>query len=142
MSAGNEEQKIGRPQSFGQSDGQRVRLQVVDGDKRFAVGERDGFGRHQSDDETAVEAGTGRRGNGIELRQCDLCFAKCGRNDLVQALDMCARSNFGHNTAIGSMLFPLGSHHIGKDPAMTVQFAQHHARGGFVAARFDTKHEG
>ncbi len=66
MAAGGEKQAIGKFDAVGEPRGERVGFEMIDGDQRLVVRERDGLGRRQPDDDAADQAGTRRRGDAVE----------------------------------------------------------------------------
>ncbi len=67
MPARGDEDEKGEGDAVRQSRGQRVRLEVVDGDERLAARQRDPLARHQPNKHAADEAGTCCRGHSVEI---------------------------------------------------------------------------
>ncbi len=57
----------GEGDAVGQARGQRVRLEMVDGDERLAARQRHALAGHQPDQHAADEAGTRRRRDAVEI---------------------------------------------------------------------------
>ena len=63
MPARDEKHQVGRPDAVGQTNGQRMRLEMIDREKRFPRRERQRLGRRRPDNETADKPRPRRRGN-------------------------------------------------------------------------------
>jgi hypothetical protein len=63
MAAGNEQQQIGKFDPVEQPRGERMAFEVIDGEQRLAMGERDGLGHGEADDDAAQEARPARSPN-------------------------------------------------------------------------------
>ena len=98
-----------------QARGQRVRLEVIDGDERLAARQRHALGRHQPDQHAADEAGTRRRRDAVEVLGCDSCARRARARSAVDDLDMGARRNLGDNAAKGGMRGDLAHHLVGEN---------------------------
>ena len=71
MAARGEEKEIGKSDIGGEARGQRVRLEMVDGDERLAAGQRHALARHQPDQHAADEAGPRGRRHAVEVLRRD-----------------------------------------------------------------------
>ena len=67
MPARGEENEIGKSDTGGEARGQRVRLEMVDGDERLAAGQRHALARHQPDQHAADEARPGGGRHAVEI---------------------------------------------------------------------------
>ena len=79
----------------------------VGGDDRLARGQREGLAGHEPDDEAAVEARAGRRGNAGQVLEPDARLIEGGLDQGVQAFDVGAGGDFRHDAAVGAMLVDL-----------------------------------
>ena len=69
MAAGDEEEEVGKLETVGEARGERVALEMIDGDERLVRGERDRLGRREADEHAADEAGTGGGGDGVDIAE-------------------------------------------------------------------------
>ena len=139
MAAGDEQQQIRKGCAIfdqaRQARGQRVRLQVVDGDVWQAVGNRDTFGELTSDDQAADQAGAGAGGDAAQIAEGD---ARAGHGFTGQGREMRqmrAGRDLRHHAAEGRVVAFLGQHGLGQDAPAGVQ----DGGGGFIAGRFDSE---
>ena len=137
--AGDEQQQIGETKPVGQARGQRMRLQMIDGDKGFARGGGEPLGHCQPDKQTADQPRSGRRGNRVDTVQRQSRFVKGAGNDGVEMVDMRPRGKFGHDTAKGGVFGDLAAHNTGQDGTPALGIARDNRCGSLVAACFDTK---
>ena len=68
MAAGGEEQAIGKRRPVGEPRRERMRFQMIDGDQRLVVRERNRLRRGQPDDDAADQARAGGGGDAVEVR--------------------------------------------------------------------------
>ena len=101
VAARQQEQEIGEGGIVGEARGQRMGLEMIDGNEGFAQGERDGLAGRQADDDAADEAGTGRRRDGIDLGDRHAGLGDGAFDEPVQHLDMGAGRDLGHDPAVG-----------------------------------------
>ena len=76
--AGDEQQQIGRLETLGQADRQRVGFEVIDGDQRQAVNQRDRLRRGEADEQAADQAGAGGRSDRRQVAEADAGLGQCG----------------------------------------------------------------
>jgi hypothetical protein len=105
------------------------------------MGKRDGLRAHHTDHQAADQARPSGDGDRIELREAEARLAHGLGDDLVQALNVGARSYLRHHAAVGAMLLPLRAHHIRQDAAAAIFSAGDHGCGGLIAARLDAQHQ-
>ena len=75
MAAGDEQQQIRRLQPLRQSDRQRVRLEVMHGDERQPLRQRDRLAGDEADDEAADQPRPRGRRDRIEIGEADVGLA-------------------------------------------------------------------
>ncbi len=109
MPAGDEEQHVGRPEIFGEAGGQRVSFEVVDGDQRQAVDERDRLRRREADQQPADQAGAGGCRNRREVAETDAGLGQRRSDDFVETFDMGARGDLGDDAAVAADAAPIAS---------------------------------
>ena len=103
MAARDEQQKIRRPEPRRKARRERMGLEVIDGDERLFVNERDGLGGGEPDHEPADEAGAGGGGNGCQVRKTNARIRERPGDEPIEDLDMGAGGDLGHDTAKGAM---------------------------------------
>ncbi|MNV77993.1 hypothetical protein D3C71_1714580 [compost metagenome] len=101
MPTGDQEHQIGEGKPVRHSRGQRMAFEMVDRQKRLARNAGDCLRRHQPDKQAADQAGTGSRGNRIDIIERHVGPAQRFLDQFVQRLDMRTCRNFRHDAAIG-----------------------------------------
>ena len=140
VSARNEQEQIGKVEPIGEPGGERVRLEMIDGDEGAPKAERDRLPGCHPDDETADEAGAGRSRHRVDRAEVESGLGKRLADRRIEKLDMGARGNLGHDAAIGGMEVELRAHHARQDLAPSARSAADERCGGLVAARLDPEH--
>ncbi len=97
--AGGEKQAIGKRRRVGEPRGERMALQMIDRDQRLVVGERDGLGRGQADDDAADQAGPGGGGDAIERFERHVRFGHRLGDNGIERLDMGPCRDLRHHAA-------------------------------------------
>ena len=115
MPARSDEHEKGEGDPLRQARGQRVRLEVVDGDEGLAARQRHALGGHQPDKDAADEARTCRSRHSIEVLGRDLGPRERARDEQVDNLDMGARRNLRHNSAEWRVRGDLAHDFVGED---------------------------
>ena len=115
MPARGDKHEKGEGDAVRQARGQRVRLEVVDGDERLAARQRHALARHQPNKHAADEARTGRGRHAVEILGCDFRPRERPRDQEVDDLDMGARRNFRHNPAERRVRGDLTHQLVGED---------------------------
>ena len=116
MPAGDQQQQIGRLQALGQADGQRVRLQMIDGHERQLVHQRHRLGRDDAHQQPADQSRPGRhRHRHRDLVEADARLAHRLGDDLVEAFHVRAGGDLRHHAAVAAVLLPLRAHDVGQD---------------------------
>ncbi len=133
MPARGDEHEIGKADAGRQACGQRVRLEVIDGDEGLAARERHPLARHQADENAADEARTRRGRHAIEILGRDFGPRERAGDKRVDDLDMGARRNLGHNAPERRVRGDLAHHFVGKDFAGAIGSQPHDRRRRFVA---------
>ena len=141
VAAGGEKQAVGERQRAGQPRRQRVRLQMVDRDQRRIVHHRDRFGRGETDDHAADQAGTGGGGDRRKLRKADAGFLHRAVDDAVEHVDMGARRDLRHHAAEPGVLLGLRADDVGQNAPGAVALALDHGGCGFIAGGLDAQHQ-
>ena len=108
-------------------------LEMIDGDQRFLVDQRDRLGGGKADHDAADEAGAGGGGNAIEFGEGDTRGFQGAPDEHIERLDMGPGGDFRHDAAIAGMFVDLGIDFIGKYGAGPVIGAGDDSGGGFVA---------
>ena len=139
MTAGGEEQAVGKFERIGQPRRQRMGLEMVDRDQRRVVHHRNGFGSREADDHATDQAGAGRGCDRRQLREADTGFLHGAFDDAVEQIDMGAGRDLRHHATEAGVLRYLRVDDIGQNPAAAVVVALDHGGRGFVAGGFDPK---
>jgi hypothetical protein len=95
--------------------GQRVRLEVVDGDERLAARQRHTLARHQPNKHAADESRTSRGRHAVEILGRDFGPRERARDQQVDDLDMGARRDLRDNSAERRVCGDLAHQLVGKD---------------------------
>ena len=140
MAARDQQQHIRKIETVGQAGGERMRLEMIDGDERAPQPKRDGLAHGDADDQPADQAGTGGRGYPVDRLEAEPGFGERLADGRVEQLDMGARGDLRHHPAIGRMQIELRAHHARQDLAPSVRRQAHDCRRGLVAARLDAEH--
>jgi hypothetical protein len=130
MATRGQQQQVGKSHFMHQTRRQRVTLQMIDRDQRFARGYAERLGRHQPHHHPADQPRPGSNRNRIDIGQRDTGGGQRFSHQRAQPLDMGAGGNFRHHPAIRRMLGNLACNDVGKD----MFIARHHGGGGFIAA--------
>lgn len=140
----NEKQHIGKADPVGQARCQRVAFQMIDGDERLVMNQRQRLGRGGADDQAARQARSAGRGDAIEIGPGCSGLVHGLINQAVEPQDMGARGDLRHDTAIGSMVGDLAVERLRQDRAMRTRpgRAGNNRRRRFVTARLDAKNGG
>ena len=96
----DKQHQIRRRDAVGEPARQRVGLQMIDGEKRLARRQRQRLAGDGADDQSADQARTARRGDGVDLVQRHARFIQRRRNDLVENFDVGAGGDFRHHAAV------------------------------------------
>ena len=115
MPARGDKHEKGEGDAVRQARGQRVRLEVVDGDERLAARQRHALARHQPNKHAADEARTGRGRHAVEILGRDFGPRERARDQEVDDLDMGARRNLRHNPAERRVRGDLTHQLVGED---------------------------
>src|SRR6476619_458832 len=94
---------MGEWNAIGQAGGERMAFEMIDGDERFAGGQRDRLRGGQADDDAADEAGPGGRGDGVDVGEAEPRIAERRGDYAVERLDMGAGGDLGNDTAEDGM---------------------------------------
>ena len=139
MAAGGEKKAIGKRRRIGEPRRERMRFEMIDGDQRLVVHQRDRLGRGQPDDEPADQARPGGRGDAVERIEGKLRFRHRRGDDVVERLDMGAGGDLGHHAAEFGVLADLRENDVGQNPAAAVRGPLDQGRGRLVAGRLDAE---
>ncbi len=139
MSAGGEKQAIGKFRRVGEPRRQRMRLEMIDSDERLLVGERDGLGGGESDNDAADQAGPGGGSDAVERGEGRLRLLHRFGYDAVERFDMGAGGNLRHHAAKLGMLADLRQYDVGQNPPLAVGAALDHGGRRFIACGFDAE---
>ena len=115
VAAGDQQQQVGRLQALGEPHRQRVRLQMVDGDQRQPVHQRQRLGRGDAHQQPADQPRPRRHRHAIELAEADPRLAHGLGDDLVEAFHVGAGGDLRHHAAVAAVLLPLRPHDVGQD---------------------------
>ena len=124
---------LGSCLAFVEEDGVDVAFQMVDGDEGKVVGEGEGFGVGDADEEGSSKARTAGDGNGVEAGKGDAGIRQRGADDGNDGAEMLAGGQFWNDSAITGVGGDLG----GNDGAEGASTALDDGGGGLVAGRFD-----
>ena len=108
MPAGDQEQEIGEVQVLHEARGQRVRLEVVDGDQRQLVHQGDRLGREQPHHQPADQPRPGSGGDAGQIAEAETRLGHGLGHEQVELLDMGAGCYLGDHAAVGGVLGELG----------------------------------
>ena len=111
---------------------------MIDRDQRLARRVRERLAGDEPDHHPADQAGTGGRGDRVDVRQRESRIGEHGFDERGEAVDMRARRDLRHHAAIGAMLGLLPGDAMREDAAVRV----HQGGRGFVAARFEAEDQG
>ena len=147
MTAGDQQQQIGKGDILAEPHRQRMTLEVIDGEEGLVVGEGQRLGRHHPHHHAADQAGPAGGGDAVEGGEIEAGGRQGVLDQPVDTFEMGARGDFRHHAAEAAMLAQLAVDHIGQDPAER-SIAGGAARcrrlddgdGRFVAARFNSHH--
>ena len=118
-----------------------MRLEMVDGDQRRTVHQRDRLGGGQADDDAADQAGPRGGGNGGQLLKTDAGFGHGAADDAVEQIDMGARRDLRYHAAERRMIRGLRVHDVGQDAGAAKGLTLDHGGRGFIAGRLDPQHQ-
>lgn len=141
VTAGDQQQQVGKVEFVGQPGGEGVAFKVVDGDERLAGGIGDGLAGHQADQHAADQAGAGGGGDGVEVGEADAGVVEGGADEAVHDLDVGAGGDFRHDTAESGVFLDLREDAVGQDAAAPVGAAGHHGGGRFIATAFKPENQ-
>jgi hydroxymethylbilane synthase len=138
--ARNQQQQIGIGNALHQPRRQRMRLQVVEGDKRLAAGQRQRLGHGEPDGNPADKPRPGRHRNPVQLIKPQPRITQRALDDRVDQFRMRAGRDLGDDAPIGPVRIELAGDHVGQDTPRPRRCAGDDGRGCFVAAGFNAKH--
>ncbi len=121
----------------GQPRGQRVPLQMVDGQERQIVYRGDGLGGHHPHEHAADQPRAAGGGDAVQVREPHAGLVHGLGDQAIEVFEMGAGGDFGDHAAEGPMIVQLRQHAIGKDPPV----AGDHRGRRFVATGFDPEHD-
>lgn len=140
MAARNQQSEIGKVQPLGQPAGERMGLEVIDGDEGLVGRERQRLGRGEADENAADEARAGGSRYGVDAG--DIGSRRIQRTDdqPLQHIDMGAGGDLRHDAAIGRVLGDLAHHLIGENvPAIAADARGHDGDRRLVAGGFNAE---
>ena len=120
-----------------EKDGVNVAFEVVDRDEGKVVGEGEGFGVGDADEQCTGEAGTGGDGDGVEIGEGHAGFSERGADDRNDGAKMLATGELRNHAAVAGV----GSNLRGNDGRKRARSALDNGRGGFVARGLDAEDE-
>ena len=139
VSAGNQQQQVRESELIGQSRGEGMAFEVVDGEQRFARSPGERFCAGQPDDQAPDQARPGGGGDGINLCQLQPCIVQCGGDDPVEGFDMGARCDLRHDAAECGVFLDLRQDDAGAYFSCAIRIAMYHRSSGFIAACLDSQ---
>ena len=139
VAARGEQQEIRKVEAVGETRGQSVRFEVIDGDEGLARDERERFGGCQADHNPADKARASGGGDAVEVAEFHAGGIKCAFNEDIGNIDMGAGGNFRDNAAIGLMLGDLAQNLVGQNMTVPVMITLDDRGGGFIAGGFNTE---
>ena len=142
VSAGDEQQQIGKCQPVGQARRQGMALEMVDGMIGDAGCRRQRLGGHHAGQQSADQTGSCRYGDSVDIGPIASGLIHRLLDQPVKARQMRAGGDFRHDAAKGCVICDLGMDATGQD-ASSIVGALHHRCRRFVATGFDPqyKHE-
>ncbi len=135
MSAGHQQQEIGKGDIVSQARGQGMGFQMIDGDERQFPRRRQGLARHHADQHPADQARARRGGDGIDPVPADARLRQGRFDHRVDLIQMGAGRDLGHNPGEGLVLGQLLMNHVGQHLASVAD----DGGGGFVTTGFDAQ---
>src|SRR5687767_14052920 len=114
-----------------------MRFQMIDGEKRFYLGERDRLGRGESDHETADQAGAGGCRYAIDIVECQMSLGQSMPDQPVEMARMSARRDLRYDAAIGRVVLDLREDGMAEDLGPAIRMAAHEGGRRLVAGGFD-----
>ena len=142
MTARDQQQQVREFNRSQQSRRQRMAFEMIDRQQWLAVGQSDGLGHGETNDDAAQQTRSGSRGNAIEFRKPQARLRHGLSHQAIEVIDMGARRNFRDNAAIGRMIFQLRQHDVGEDQRAAVRPPSHHCGSRLVTRGFDTENVG
>ncbi len=139
MTAGNEQQQIGKSQAIGETRRQGVAFQMVDGIKRLLRSHGQRLGSHQSDDQPADQSRSCRGCHCMDIGKLHASIVQRPFHQPVQRFHVSAGGNLRHHAAIGLVLGDLAQNHVGQNPSFAPIAAFDDCGGCFVATCFYSK---
>ena len=121
--------------TFIEEDGVDVAFEVVDGDEWQSLGEGEGFGVGDANEERSGEAGTAGDGDGVEVGEGDVGLGQGGAHDGDDGAEMLAAGQLGDDSAIAGVGGDLGGDDRGEDASAALDDGS----GGLVAGGFDAE---
>lgn len=104
-----------------------MRFQMVDGEKRFSLGERDRLGRGETDQETADQARTCGCRYAIDIVECQMSLGQSMPDQPVEMARMSARRDLRDDAAIGRMVLDLREDGMAENLSPAIRMAAHEA---------------
>ena len=99
MAAGGKKQAIGKVDAVGEPRRERMGLEMIDGDERLVVRQRNGLGCRQSDNDAADQARPSRGRDAVQRAERHLRLGHRLADDPVERLDMGARGDLRDDAA-------------------------------------------
>lgn len=137
MAAGDEEKQVGELDAVRQARGERVPLEVIDGDEGDVADEREGLRHRRADHDAADEPGPARHCDAVEIGKAESARLERALHDHVEHVEMRTRRDFRHDAAEGLMGFELRLDEVRENPRPAL--IGDDRRGGLVAARLDAE---
>ena len=137
VTAGDQQQQIGKREFVGEPRRQGMRFEMVDRQERLAACQGQGFRRGQPHHHPADETRPGRRGDPVEIRHVDPGPVERKLDEPVDDFDMGARRDLRHHPAIGRVLGDLAHDLVRENFARSTRLQLDDGGGGFVAGGFN-----
>ncbi len=123
--------------AFLKEDRVNVAFEMINGDEGKVVGESEGFGVGDADEQCTSEARARSDGNGIEIGEVNVGFSKRGADNGNDGAKVLAAGELGHDAAVERV----GRDLRGNDGRKSSRSALDDRRGRFVAGGFDAENE-
>ena len=139
MSAGGEQDKVGKRDRIGHARGKRMTSQMIDADDGSARRGREALGAHHPGQHTADKTRPGGHRDRVQISKCGIGAVHGRFDDPVELLCMGSSGNLWDNATIGCVQLDLPRHDIRKDFGTCRWRPTHHGGRGVIATALDTE---
>ena len=112
-------------------------FEVINRQKWFLGGKGNRLGSHGANHHPTNQPRSTRAGNRVKIVEINTSIIHCLGHESIKMFKMRTRGNFGHHTAIRTMVIKLGQNAVGQNFALVI----YDSSGRFITAGFDTKYD-